>query len=196
MYKKIALLLVLFCSLPEYAFDLAPWLQVKPSYFFCVSSPMNDIYNHGGFQIQTSSSIPFSDYVDLYASFGYRQLSGHALNSLEETTLSVLPFDIGLKPVINFGEHYNYFFAIGPRFFYFTQVNNSSYVNHQVNRAGLGFFINTGLNTEFENGVLLGIFGEYSYENKFVSLSTRNVLSNSSIQLGGLAFGLSFGYAF
>ncbi len=200
MYKKIIMLSALLCIFTQHAsdnrFDVASWLEIKPSYFFFVTSPMNEVYNKGGFQVQGSASLPLCNYLDFYASIGYRQAWGHALNSEENTSLTVVPVDIGLKPVFNFCERYNYFFAVGPRYFSFYQYNNSSYVNAVVTNAGVGFFVNTGLNVQLAESFLLGLFGEYSYEKKTIESNLSNVYSNGSVQMGGLAFGLSLGYVF
>lgn len=197
MYKKIVLFSLLFFTAREYASDVTPWIEIKPSYFFFVDSPINEIYDDGGFQVQGSVSFPLCNHLDFYSSIGYRQAWGHALNSLEETNIKVVPFDVGLKPVFNFSEKFYYFFAGGPRFFFFQQNNDSLYVNSIVQGGGIGFFVNTGFNVIIADHFLLGIFGEYSYENKAMNgVNSENILSNGLVQIGGLAFGINLGYAF
>lgn len=196
MYKKITLLLALLCTSTQYASNIAPWVEIKPSYFFFSTSPMNDIYDHGGFEIQGSASVPVYTYLDLYGSIGYRTVTGHALNSGEKTSLSVIPIDLGLKPIVNFHEHFYYFFAMGPRYFHFHQYNNSSYVDRTIKGNGIGLFANTGFNVLLADYFLLGIFGEYSYEKKKICPKKPNVYSNGSTQMGGFAFGVSLGYEF
>ncbi len=203
LYKKIALFSALLCSLTQYASDdscmiadLTPWLEIKPSYFFFSACPMNNIYNHGGFEIQGSASVPICKYLDAYGSIGYRRVRGHALSTCSKTSLTVIPIDIGLKPIFNFCERFNYFFAIGPRYFYFNQHNKSPYVDCRINDIGIGLFVNTGLNVLIADRFLLGIFGEYSYEKKKICPSASNVFSNGNVQIGGFAFGVSLGYAF
>ncbi len=196
MYKKITLFSVLLCTSIQYASDLTTWLEIKPSYFFFYNDPMNEIYDKGGFQVQASASVPFKNYFDFYGSLGYRRVTGHALNTCENTTLSVIPVDIGIKPIWNFCEKFYYFFAVGPRFFFFQQNNDSTYVSSSINDCGVGLFANTGLNILIKNSFLLGIFGEYSYEQKTICPTEPNVYSSGVVQLGGLAFGISFGYAF
>lgn len=197
MYKKIALFFALLCTLAQYASDLiTPWLEIKPSYFFFATSPMNDIYNKGGFEIQGSVSVPVCKYLDFYGSVGYRKVWGRALNTGEKTSLSVVPVDIGLKPIFNFCERFYYFFAVGPRYFHFHQHNNSPYVDCIIKGNWIGLFVNTGFNVMLADCLLLGIFGEYSYEKKTICPKRPNVFSSGSVQIGGLAFGISLGYAF
>lgn len=201
--KKIALLSVLFCTLTQYASegsctnaDLTSWLEIKPSYFFFTACPMNTVYNNGGFEVQGSASVPVCKYLDMYGSIGYRKVQGHALNSCSKTSLTVIPIDVGIKPIFNFCEHYYYFFAVGPRYFYFSEHNQSPYVDCKINDIGIGLFVNTGCNVLIADHFLLGIFGEYSYEKKKICPSKSHVFSNGSVQMGGFAFGISLGYAF
>jgi hypothetical protein len=203
MYKKIFLFFALLCAAKQYAADvtrgapcLTPWLEIKPSYFFFSASPMKDIYDHGGFEVQGSVSVPLCNYLDLYGSVGYRKAWGRALNSCSKTSLAVIPIDIGLKPIFNFCERFYYFFAIGPRYFHFHQHNNSPYVDRNSKGNGIGLFVNTGFNVLLADCLLLGIFGEYSYEKKKICSKRPRVYSNGSVQLGGFAFGVSWGYAF
>lgn len=196
MYKKFFALFALLCTLATATSSATPWLEVKPSYFFFFASPMHHIYSHGGFELQGSASVPVCHYLDLYGSIGYRRAQGRALNSCEKTSLAVIPIDIGLKPVFNFCERFHYFFAVGPRYFYFHQHNNSRYVACKINGSGIGLFVNTGITALFADCCVLGIFGEYSYEKKTICPSKPNVYSNGSVQMGGFAFGISLGYAF
>jgi len=196
MYKKRILFSVLLCIVTPYASASRLWLEIKPSYFFFAASVMRDIYDHGGFEIQGSASGSLCNYLALYGSIGYRTAQGHALNSCEKTRLTIIPVDIGFKPIFNVGQHCYSFFAIGPRYFHFHQHNNSPYVDCTINGNGIGLFVNTGFNALLANHLLLGIFGEYSYEKKGICPKKPLVFSNGSVQIGGFAFGASVGYAF
>jgi hypothetical protein len=196
MYNKIALFSALLCVVKLHASDISPWLEIKPSYFFFSSCPLKNIFHHGGFEIQGSASVPVCDHLALYGSVGWRRVTGHTLSTREKTKLTVIPLDIGLKTIVNFCERFYYFFAIGPRYFHFRQHNYSPYVDCTINGNGIGLFINSGFNVLFSDCLLLGIFGEYSYEKKKICPKKPNVFSNGSVQLGGIAVGLSLGYAF
>lgn len=102
--------------------------------------------------------------------------------------------DIGLKPIFNFWECFYYFFAIGSRFFHFRQHNDSPYVDPKITGSGIGLFVNTGVDLLLADCLLLGVFGEYSYEKK-ICPNRPNVYSNGTVQMGGFAFGVSVGYA-
>lgn len=202
MYKKIVLFSGLFCSLMQHASQekptscLRPWLEIKPSYFFFSLSPMNDIYDDGGFQVQVSTSVPVRSSIDFYGSIGFRKTQGRALNSGQKTSLAVIPIDIGLKPIFSFCETFYYSFAFGPRFFCFSQHNKSPYVDCKISDGGVGLFINANFNVQLADRFLIGFFGEYSYEKQAVCPCKPNVYSNGNVQIGGLAVGVSLGYAF
>lgn len=196
MYKKCMAFSALLCTMIIHPLDVTPWIVIKPSYFLFYQSPMNEIYEKGGFQVQSSLSVPVIKYLDGYFSVGYRQVWGHALNTGEKTSLAVIPFDLGIQPTFKVSERWYGYFAVGPRFFFFQQNNKSVYVASTVKASGIGVFANAGFNALLADHFLLGLFGEYSYEQKMICPTTPNVYSSGNAQLGGLAFGLSFGYAF
>ncbi len=194
--KKYIFFFGLLFHLEQKPFDLSAWLEFKPSYFFFVAEPMHAIYRHGGFQLQASTSVPMHRFVDFYASVGYRQAWGHALNTKEDTTIKVVPVDLGLKFIETFRDSWFYFLTIGPRGFYVQQKNKTETVDAKASGGFVGFFTNFGCNKEFDNGCLLGLFAEYSYEKKAICPTMDNVYSNGPVQIGGIALGFSAGYAF
>jgi hypothetical protein len=197
MNKNFALpLLALLYTGMQCATDSVNWFEIKPSYFFFTSSPLKDIYNKGGFEIQGSVSVPVWYCFDIYGSIGYRETWGHALNTCEKTSLTVIPIDIGIKPLFKLNECTHGYFAFGPRYFHLHQHNRSPYVDGVINGNGIGFFVNAGFNALVRDCLLLGIFGEYSYEKKKICPKLSRVYSNGKVQLGGLAFGVSIGRAF
>lgn len=196
MYKKVIFCSLLASVLSHCASDLTTWLEVKPGYFFFSSSPLKNIYKKGGFSLQASASIPMCHYLDLYTSVGYRRTTGKSLGAGEKTQLSVVPIDIGLKPIVNVYKYLYYFFACGPRYFYINQHNKSSYVDCRVHGSGLGLFVNTGFTVLLVDHLLLGLFGEYAYEKKKNCPKAFRTYSNGRIQTSGAVFGISLGYAF
>ena len=196
MIKKFIFLFGLLLYAEQKSFDLSPWLECKPSYFIFIAEPMHAIYPHGGFQVQASTSVPVYKFIDFYASVGYRQAWGHALNTEQDTTLKIVPVDVGLKFIESFCDSWRYFLTVGPRGFYVQQKNTTENVDAVASGGFVGFFANFGCNKEFYNGCLLGLFAEYCYEKTSICPTMQNVYSNGPVQIGGVALGFSVGYAF
>lgn len=177
-----------------------PLLEVKAGYFFFTNSKMQKIYNKGGLDLQLCASYPLWNLksrwaVNVYGALEYLQRSGKSINDHQKTSLWAIPFNIGLKPVYAINANTQYYFATGPRYFYFHQHNNSSYVDKNKSRNGLGFFLNTGFNYRLCDHFMANIFGEYSYAKIHFHKSKSRVYTRN-IQVGGLTFGGGFGYEF
>jgi hypothetical protein len=164
-----------------------PLFEVKTGYFFFSNSKMRKLYDRGGLDIQLCTSYPLWNpthrwIVNAYGAVEYFCRSGKSINGHQKTALWSVPVNIGLKPAYAINASTQYYFAIGPRYFYIHQHNCSSYVYKNKSRNGLGFFVNTGFNYVPRTHFVIDIFGEYSY--------TRNV------QIGGFTFGGGLGYEF
>ena len=195
MIKKIGVL-VLACVVQSLHAEIPQaWLELKPGYFFFANHTLRKIY-HGGFEIQGSASYPLGEVIALYGSLGYLQAKGKSLQGNQKTTISQMPFDVGLRAIARFGEYVKGYLSIGPRYFYFHQHNDSTYVDRDIRRSGIGFFINGGCNFIKNDRFLLGIFGEYGFEQKSFTSTLPNVYGRQGIQIGGFTFGASVGCVF
>lgn len=134
--------------------------------------------------------------ISLYGSLGYVHASGRSLQGNQKTSVSQVPLDLGLRAIANVDEHVKGYLSLGPRYFFFHQHNHSSFVNKNINRNGLGFFINGGFNFINNDGFLLGLFGEYAFEQKSFKSKIPNVYGRQDLQIGGFTFGASLGFAF
>lgn len=178
-----------------YAEITQTWLEIKPGYFFFANQTLGKIY-HGGFEIQGSLSYPLWEMIALYGSLGYLQVKGRSLQGNQKTSIFQVPLDIGLRIVADLNECANGYLSIGPRYFYFRQHNDSIYVNRNICRNGLGFFINGGCNFVKNEYFLLGIFGEYAFEQLSFNSMIPNVYGRQNMQVGGFTFGASIGFVF
>ncbi|MBX9744939.1 MAG: hypothetical protein K2X08_07005 [Chlamydiales bacterium] len=172
-----------------------PLLEIKTSYFFFVSSQINEVYRNGGIQVQLSSSYPIWKGLQLYGSTGFSEAWGRSQSFHQNTSLWQLSVDIGLKPIFTIASFAQYYFSIGPRYFYAHQHNNSSYVNKVIVKNGVGLFVNTGFNFYLMSHLIIDIFGEYAYEPAHFSPSRVNVYGRST-QLSYFSFGTGISYAF
>ncbi len=195
MIKKICALAIA-CVIPSLQAQISyPWLEIKPGYFFFSNHTLREIY-HGGFEIQGSVSYPLCGMIALYGSLGYLRVRGKSLGGNQKTSISQVPLDVGARAIADLGECVKGYLSIGPRYFYFHQHNDSTYVNRNIRRNGLGFFINGGCNFIKNDCFLLGFFGEYAFEQKSFTSMIPNVYGRQDVQIGGFTFGASVGFVF
>lgn len=177
-----------------------PLVEVKMGYFFFSDSKMRKVYDKGGLDIQLCASYPLWNLtnrwtLNAYGAVEYLYASGRSINQHQKTSLWSVPVNIGLKPVYAINCNLQYYFAIGPRYFYIHQHSNSCFVYKNKSRNGLGYFVNTGFNYALSDCLVIDIFGEYSYAKAHFSGGNSTVYT-SNIQVGGFTFGAGLGYEF
>ncbi len=177
-----------------------PLFEVKTGYFFFSNSKMRKVYDRGGLDIQLCASYPLWNLtsrwtLNAYGAVEYFHRSGKSINGDQKTSLWSVPINIGLKPVYAINANRQYYFAIGPRYFYIHQHNRSSYVYKDKSKNDLGFFVNTGFNYVLCDHLVIDIFGEYSYA-KVHFHGGKSRVYTKSIQIGGFTFGGGIGYEF
>ena len=172
-----------------------PLLEAKAGYFFFTDSAMSAVYNEGGLDVQISGSVPFYKILNAYLSVEYLQRSGHSTGAHQKTTLWEIPVSLGLKPAFPLTDWLQYYFTVGPRYFFVHAHNHSSYVPKILTANGCGGFINTGFNFFIDKTIVIDLFGEYSFKSlQFHSRKTGT--EGKSGQVGGLTFGGSLGCSF
>lgn len=172
-----------------------PLIEAKGAYFFFANEKLRDVYSSGGFQVQISGAYPVYYALEVYGSVGYSQAFGSSTGAGESTTIWQLPVDIGLRPVFRVASFAEYYFTIGPRYFYVHQYNNSSYVKESIGKSRVGLFVNTGFNFTLLAHMLIDVFGEYAYEPISFSNSSDNIYGNHT-QVSTFSFGAGLGYNF
>ena len=175
--------------------SLAISLEFKAGHFFFTDALMRSIYTDGGLSLQLCGSFPVWKWLEIYTSVGYQQRSGHSLNMKEPTKIWQIPIDLALKPMIKITSQVQYYFAVGPRYFYVQQHNHSAINNQKVTYNNVGFFVNTGCNLLPCKHLLIDVFAEYSFE-RMSFKSTDLTIHSRTAQIGGFLIGLGFGYSF
>lgn len=195
MIKKISFLAIA-CMVPSIHGHIeSAWLEIKPGYFFFANHTLRKIY-HGGFEIQGSVTYPINGTIAWYSSIGYIHAKGKSLGDNQKTSISQVPLDLGFRAIADVSESAKAYLSAGPRFFYFHQRNDSTFVPKNVRTNGFGFFINGGCNFINTNGFIFGIFGEYAFEQKSFNPTMPNVQGRSDLHIGGFTFGASVGMEF
>jgi hypothetical protein len=177
-----------------------PLLEAKAGYFFFSNSEMRKVYDRGGLDLQLSVSYPLWNLasgwtLNAYGAVEYLHCSGRSINDHQKTALWSIPVNIGLKPIYAINANTQYYFAIGPRYFYLHQHNDSSYVYRDKAKNGLGFFVNTGFHWVLCEHFVFDVFGEYSYAKTHFRGGDPLVYTRN-IQVGGFTFGGGIGYKF
>ncbi|MBS0625173.1 MAG: hypothetical protein JSS32_03900 [Verrucomicrobia bacterium] len=177
-----------------------PIIEAKGGYFFFTSSQMRQVYDEGGCDVQLSSSIPVSKpykrlVLNVYGSVEFLRCSGNSTEELYKTYVWELPINVGLKPVFFLSQEVQYYFSLGPRYFFIRQVNASPYVCKNKSRNGIGFFVNTGFNLILYRHLVIDLFGEYSYAKTHFHTHLPDIYTRD-IQIGGFTFGAGLGYFF
>lgn len=175
--------------------DVNATLEAKAGYFFFSDSKMSKVYNEGGWDVQVSGSCPIWKWLEVYGSVEYLEKHGKSLGEHESTSIWEIPLSFGLKPVISICQNVQYYFTLGPRYFFVYQHNDSSYVSKNLSNNGLGLFVNTGFNFIFWRHLLVDVFGEYSYKQMHFH-SHKNNVYGKTVNVGGFVFGGGLGYAF
>jgi len=173
----------------------SPTIEFKGGYFFFSNSQLRDIYNKGGYDFQLSGTYPLYKWLDLYASIEYLRRHGYSQNGNQATAIWQIPLSLGLRAIATLHERVEYYFTLGPRYFFVHTHQDSCYVDSSLSANGLGGFANTGFNFLLCHGFFLDLFGEYSYKKMRFHPSRPNV-SARDIQIGGYTFGLGAGYKF
>lgn len=170
-------------------------LEAKAGYFFFSDSKMSEIYTEGGWDVQVSGSCPIWEWLEVYGSIEYLEKQGKSLGGHQSTSIWEIPLSVGIKPVIAIYKTAQYYFSVGPRYFFVHQHNHSSYVSKNISNNGLGVFVNTGFNFILWSHLLLDFFGEYSYKQMHFH-SHKNNVYGGNVNVGGYTFGAGLGYAF
>jgi hypothetical protein len=175
--------------------DFPPLLEVKGGYFFFSESKMRKVYNEGGVDLQINGSYPIYRWLHIYAGVEYLERHGRSLHFHQKTSIWQFPISMGLKAFVQVHPKIHYYFTLGPRLFLVYTHHHSSFVSKRMSEDGFGGFLATGFNFYPYRGLLVDIFGEYSYKRMhFDSHKTFNYLRTT--QIGGFTFGIGLGYAF
>ncbi len=133
--------------------------------------------------------------LNAYAAVEYFQRSGKSINGNQKTFLWSIPINVGLKSVYMINAKTQSYCAIGPRYLYMHQHNNSPFVYRSKSGNAMGFFVNMGLNHVLSYRFVIDIFGEYS-DAKMHFHGRKPDVYTRSIQVGGFSFGGGLGYEF
>lgn len=172
-----------------------PILEAKAGYFFFTDHKLKKVYDQGGLDLQIAASYPIWRWFQIYLSAEFFERKGRSLHFHERTRVWGWPVSLGIKTVATMSCWAQYYFTIGPRYFYFHVHNNSSHVDRELNHSAVGGFIGTGFDFFLTKHLVIDIFGEYSYCRTHFHGHKDHVYGEDR-QIGGFTFGGGLGYAF
>lgn len=172
-----------------------PKVEAKIGYFFFSNSKMRKVFNRGGIDLQFNSTYPACKNFQIYGSVEYLEKHGKSLGGHQSTEIWAVPFSLGLKYQTSLCHNVSGYFTLGPRYFYIHVHNLSSYVDRNMQKTGLGFFANAGVNYFICNNLLIDLFGEYSYGRFHFHSSKKNTYEQTT-QIGGFVIGGGLEYFF
>lgn len=212
MYKKLIMgaLLLSFCSVASAGKSekkkrvkqvnyIEKQIEARAGYFLFSDSTMGSIYKDGGLHVQAAGVFPVVQVLGLYGSVGFVYANGRALGTEDKTTFLKVPVDVGLKWMFKpNGENGKMSLAgaVGPRFVFLQQTNNSLYIDPKLSTATVGAFFNSSMNYLVNDRCFVGFFSEYSFERATFSSSMPNVYVQDGTQVGGCTWGLTIGARF
>lgn len=174
---------------------IKPILEAKAGYFFFTDHKLKKVYDQGGLDLQIAASYPIWRWFQIYLSAEFFERKGRSLHFHERTRVWGWPVSLGLKTVATINCWSQYYFTIGPRYFYFHMHNNSSHVDRELNHSAIGGFIGTGFDFYVTKHFIIDIFGEYSYCRTNFHAHKDHTYGEDR-QIGGFTFGGGLGYAF
>lgn len=175
--------------------EIALLLEAKGGYFFFGDEKMRKVYPNGGLDVQLALSGRVWKWLHVYGAAEYIQRSGKSLHGHQSTSIEIVPLSLAIKPTFSIASWLDFYFDLGPRYFFVMQHNKSDYVNKHVDVNGLGGFAGLGFYVHLNRRIILDAFGEYSYFAPRYSTFMKNVYTRT-IDVGGATFGGGLGYSF
>lgn len=198
--------LAVFASTQLSAFELLA--EVKAGYFWPSDKTFREIYGHGSGIVGAELSAPIwcSLYgfagIDYFAKKGHSIISSCSDSSFSDSEICHNPTRIKLVPV-TFGlkyfycvDRYDIYVAGGAQYTYFQTKDESPFVIETVTKRGWGGIAKLGTLINFDCGLFLDVFGQYSFLRMDFKDDRHDRLIRHDAKLSGWSVGLGLGYRF
>lgn len=169
-------------------------VEAKFSYFLPSSQQFRDIYGAGGINYEISITAPVWKVVNVWAAADYFDKTGRSLKGNQTTYIQIIPATLGLKYIYPI-DCFRVYGGAAMKYFHVHTVNNSSFVDHEINRNGLGGVAEVGGMFCYKH-LVIDLFTNYSYKKFSSSDSHHSNVQTNSLQIGGWNFGGGVGYKF
>lgn len=157
-------------------------IELKGSYFSPTETAFQDIYG-GGMTFGGEVSIGIWKKLQFWLGGNYYSGDGELSYTGEETSLQIIPIGGGLKYEFSKGT-LRFYGGFGVNYYLYKESN----VIGDVNEGGIGFVGKLGVMIKVVKGLMIDLFGEYSY--------CKMTPADFTINIGGIAAGIGLGYEF
>ena len=142
-----------------------------------------DVYNFINLVFALDVAYKFNKSIEIFLHGEYLSAKGKLTITEEETTLNIIPAELGGRFLFGKKRFFSYLGAgLG---YYFIKEDNPI---GTINESGIGFFGEAGIKTFFTNSLFLDI------KLRYVALSIKP--EDTSVDLGGIAVLAGLGIAF
>ncbi len=197
MKKFIIIFFVLFLSLAILADDG----NFKKSFSILVGGGMRnlnsrdyeDIYGKNNIVYTFDISYDLAKQFELFLHSDYLSSKGKLTYTQEETTIEIVPVEIGLRISSKKGS-FRPFFGVGAGYYTYSEEN----IMGKIEEAKSGFFGEGGFRYYFGK-MFFSVFGKYVVlkVSPQSEVETENAtLKDEEVDFGGLLFGFGVGYRF
>jgi hypothetical protein len=157
-------------------------LQLRGSYFSPTEEVFQDIYG-GGFTFGGEVSVGIWKNLQFWIGGNYYRGDGELTYTKEEITLQIIPIGLGLKYLFPAGI-FNFYGAGGINLYQYKESNTLG----EVKKGGIGYAGKIGVMVKVAKGLIIDLFGEYSY--------CKMMPADFTINIGGISAGIGLGYLF
>jgi hypothetical protein len=169
--------------------------DVNWSYYLPISNKVRQIYDSGGLNWNFSLSILLFRNLYLWESFDYFNKTGSSINGGQKTSLTILPFTLGLKFIYPIGN-YRIHLAGGGKYYFVFNQNSSSYVDRKIDLNGLGGAAELGFSRLFWESLQISIYGNYSFIDLKKNKTSKTNVFIDRADLSGFYLGGGIGFCF
>ncbi len=181
-------------------------VEFKAAYFRPSNDFVKEIYSNGwvdyGFEfskmITTDNNLAIWGGVNWYRTKGHAACCGDIIVSKSKTSISVVPFSLGLKYFMPVPQVYNanLYLGAGISTAFVRIKDDSEFVKAKLSKNGaFGWVLKSGIQYFFRNNVFIDVFADYVFQEVNFKRGNGNV-ANFSASLDGLKLGVGLGLNF
>lgn len=180
--RKLIIVVVISLLLPCLVYTTDVILEIKGGYFSPADKDFREIYG-SGLIYGSELTIRIWENFELWIGVSHFRKDGELTFTQEETKINNIPFGSGIKYRFFTGD-VSFYGGLGINYFHSKEINAIG----DVTKNGLGYVAKIGSYVEITSGLLIDIYGEYSY--------CKIKPPDFGVNIGGFSAGIGLGYGF